>query len=85
MAYTSTAYSPGKNRNGVPGKYEMMATHHAVLREPRARKTMWMLVGSNRDEGTFFARGPGATADQFQNRAKQRFRIWPTASQRFIR
>ena len=32
-----------------------------------------VLVGSNRDEGTFFARGPGATAAQFESRAKQRF------------
>jgi para-nitrobenzyl esterase len=32
-----------------------------------------VLVGSNRDEGTFFARGPGATAEQFQSRVKQRF------------
>jgi para-nitrobenzyl esterase len=33
-----------------------------------------ILVGSNRDEGTFFARpGSSLTAAQFENRAKQRF------------
>jgi para-nitrobenzyl esterase len=33
-----------------------------------------VLVGSNRDEGTFFARpGTAASAEQFQSRAKQRF------------
>jgi para-nitrobenzyl esterase len=32
-----------------------------------------VLVGSNRDEGTFFARGPGMTAAQFDSRAKQRY------------
>jgi para-nitrobenzyl esterase len=33
-----------------------------------------LLVGSNRDEGTFFAR-PGLTAEQFQRQAKQRFGV----------
>jgi para-nitrobenzyl esterase len=32
-----------------------------------------ILVGSNRDEGTFFARGGAVTVDQFQSRAKQRY------------
>ena len=33
-----------------------------------------MLVGSNRDEGTFFARpGTNVSAEQFEDRAKQRF------------
>jgi para-nitrobenzyl esterase len=33
-----------------------------------------LLVGSNKDEGTFFAR-PGLTAEQFTNQAKQRFGV----------
>jgi para-nitrobenzyl esterase len=33
-----------------------------------------VLVGSNKDEGTFFAR-PGLTAEQFTTRAKQRFGV----------
>src|SRR5688572_5091353 len=33
-----------------------------------------LLVGSNKDEGTFFAR-PGLTAEQFKTQAKQRFGV----------
>jgi para-nitrobenzyl esterase len=33
-----------------------------------------LLIGSNADEGTFFAR-PGLTAEQFRNQAKQRFGV----------
>ena len=32
-----------------------------------------ILVGSNRDEGTFFQRGGAVTVEQFESRAKQRY------------